>query len=280
MKDFLRNNGILILIIAVLLAVLIGAGSVLLRGTANPLSNALNVAATPVRDGLTWLAQRTEGIYNYTFQYDALQQENQRLRKENADLAAAAREGQAASQENERLRQLLGLRAKRSDFQFEAAAVTGRSTSNWTSTLTIAKGSSDDVAAGDCVIDSAGNLVGVVSQVGTNWATLITVTDAGLNMGGLDARSDTAAIVEGDLSLMAQSKVKLTYLPDNADVTAGDQILTSGRGGVYPSGLVVGTVDSLDTDPSGMSRYAVITPTADLDNLIEVFVIKSFNIVD
>lgn len=280
MKDFLRNNGLLILIIAALLAVLTGVGSVFLQGTANPLSNVLNVVATPVRDGLSWLAHQTEAIYNYAFEYDALKEENERLRKENADLAATAREGEAASRENERLRQLLGLREKRSDIELEAASVTARSTSNWTSTLTISKGSAEDVAVGDCVIDAASNLVGVVSEVGVNWSTLITVTDASLDMGGLVSRTECAAIVEGDFSLMSQGKLKLTYLPDNADVAAGDQILTSGRGGVYPSGLVVGSVESVLTDPSGMTRYAVLTPAADLDSLIEVFVIKSFNIVE
>ena len=71
-----------------------------------------------------------------------------------------------------------------------------------------------------------------------------------------------------------------SYLPENADLVSGDEVLTSGRGGVYPAGLLVGTVDTVHTDDSGMTLYAVITPTADLTDLQQVFVITDFDIVE
>jgi len=79
---------------------------------------------------------------------------------------------------------------------------------------------------------------------------------------------------------MSQGRLKLSYLPENTELLAGDLVVTSGKGGVYPSGLVVGSIESIHTDPSGMSRYAVVAPRADLDHLIQVFVIKQFDIVD
>ena len=280
MKDFLRHNGILILIIAVLLAAITAVASYALKGTANPLSNALGVVTTPIRNGVSSFVGWAEGVYNYSFRYQELEEENQRLRSQIAELEKQAREGEAASKENEQLRELLDLRAKRSDFVFESARITARSTSNWASTLTLSKGSAQDVAAGDCVVDAAGNLVGIIDEVGSNYSVMITVVDANLQLGGIVSRTDSTAMLEGDFTLMQNGRLKMTYLPENTELLTGDLVLTSGLTGIYPSGLVVGTIESLHTDPSGMSRYAVLVPYADLNSLVEVFIIKEFDIVE
>lgn len=284
MKDFLKHNGILILVIAVLLALITAVLSLTFGGMANPLSNAAGVIATPFRNGINAFVNWTEGVYSDVFQRESTQEELEALKKENAELQQKARDGEAASRENQRLRNLLGLREKRSDFVFESAAVTARSASNWSSTLTINKGSAADVAAGDCVVDEYGNLVGVISEVGLNWSHLITVVDVDLEMGGLIARTDGAAILEGDFELMGQEKLKLTYLPEDTQLLAGDTILTSGlKSGdtaTYPSGLVVGYVEEVRSDDSGMSDYAVLTPAAELGKLEQVFVIKEFDVVE
>lgn len=280
MKDFFRNNGLLILIAAALLAALTAVGSYLFQGAPNPLENVLGVVTTPIRDGISALAGWAEGIYNYSFHYEELQAENDRLRAELAQLQETARDAEAAVKENERLRELLGLREQRRELTFESATITARSTSNWASTMTLSKGSAQGVAAGDCVVDAAGNLVGIIDEAGTNWSTMITVVDATLEMGALLSRTESIAILEGDFTLMAQERLKLTYLPENTELLTGDLVLTSGLGGNYPSDLVVGTIASIHTDASGMSRYAVITPAADLESLVQVFIIKDFDIVE
>ena len=86
MKDFLRHNGILILIIAVLLAAITAVASYALKGTANPLSNALGVVTTPIRNGVSSFVGWAEGVYNYSFRYQELEEENQRLRSQIAEL--------------------------------------------------------------------------------------------------------------------------------------------------------------------------------------------------
>ena len=280
MKDFFRNNGLLILIAAALLAALTAVGSYLFQGAPNPLENVLGVVTTPIRDGISALAGWAEGIYNYSFHYEELQAENERLRAELAQLQETARDAEAAVKENERLRELLGLREQRRELTFESASSTARSTSNWASTMTLSKGSAQGVAAGDCVVDAAGNLVGIIDEAGTNWSTMITVVDATLEMGALLSRTESIAILEGDFTLMAQERLKLTYLPENTELLTGDLVLTSGLGGNYPSDLVVGSIESIHTDASGMSRYAVIAPSADLDSLVQVFIIKEFDIVE
>ena len=190
------------------------------------------------------------------------------------------RQGEEARRENEQLRELLGLQARRRDFTFEDARITGRSTSNWESTLTLGKGTSHGVGAGDCVVTETGVLVGVVTEAGANWSTVSTIINTDTQMGGIVSRTYSAGVLEGDFSLMNQGKLKLNYLPEGAQLVSGDEVLTSGRGEVFPSGLVVGRVEGVFTDPSGQTRYAVVEPAVDLDVLIKVFVIKDFEIAE
>lgn len=280
MKDFFRHNGILILLAAVLLALVTAVVSVLLGGTANPLSNLAGVISTPFRNGISAVINWTQERYSDAFEQDQLKEELQRLREENMKLREQAREGEAASRENERLRNLLGLREKRRELDFESATVTAHSTDNWSSTLTISKGSSMDIQVDDCVVDEYGNLVGVVAVVGENWSTVATLIDSSTEMGGMLARTDGSAILEGDFALMGQGKLKLNYLPENSSLLAGDLVLTSGMGGVYPSGLVVGHVEEVRTEASGMTQYAVVVPETDLAGLKQVFVVTDFEVVE
>ena len=284
MKDFLKQNGILLLIIALLLSLIAAVLSFTFGGIANPFANLAGVVATPFRNGFHSLVEWTEGIYSDAFEREQMEQELEALRQENQRLKAEAREGEAASRENERLRDLLGFQQKHADFQMEPATVTAYGSSNWSSTLTVSKGSAAGVEAGDCVVDQYGNLVGIVSEVGLNWSTLITVVDVDLEMGGLIARTDGAAILEGDFTLMGQGRLKLTYLPEGTQLLAGDTVLTSGlvSGGTatYPSGVLVGYVSEVRSDAGGMSDYAVLVPAAHLADLEQVFIIKEFDVVE
>lgn len=279
MRDFFRQNGWLLLIIAFLLSVLIGVGAAVTGGS-DPLSNAVNTVTAPVRSGVSAVLDWAEGVYDYVFRYAEMQTELDDLRARVAELEDEVRQAQDAVQENELLRDALDLKQKRRDFVLESAKVTARSSSNWESTLTLSKGTSAGVELGDCVITGTGVLVGVVTEVGLNWSTVSTLINTGLEMGGIVTRTYSAGILEGDFALMAEGKLKLSYLPSSAQLVSGDEVLTSGKGEVYPSGLVVGQVEGVFTDPSGQSRYAVVVPSADLEELIQVFIIKDFDIVE
>lgn len=280
MKDFFRHNGILLLIIAALLAVITVVGSLLLGGVANPVSAVVGFITTPIRNGIDSMVNWTEDRYDYSFKYDELVEQNEQLKKQVAQMEEEIRQAKSANQENERLRDLSGLTQKRKDLTLESATITAHGASNWESTFIISKGENAGVSAQDCVVDQYGNLVGVVTTVGPNWAAVTTLVDSATNMGALIGRTDTAAILEGDFALMGQGKLKLTYIPENTDIIAGDEILTSGKGGVYPSGLVVGTVTEVRNAVSGVGRVAVITPTTALADLRQVFVIKEFDVVE
>ena len=280
MKDFFRRNGLLIVIAAILLALVTTVVSMLLGGKANPVADFVNFITTPVRNGFSAVTNWAEERYSDAFELEQMKTELAELKQENAELEAKIREAEAALQENERLYNLLELTPKERTFDKAAAMVTARSTSNWESTLTLSKGSDQGIAVDDCVVDEYWNLVGTVAEVGENWCTVRTLIDANTEMGGQLSRTGAAAILEGDLALMGQGKLKLTYLPENSQLMSGDLVTTSGRGGVYPSGLVVGQVEGVFNDASGMNRYAVVVPEVDLDTLVEVFVIKDFDIVE
>lgn len=280
MKDFFRHNGILLLIIAVLLAVITVVASFLMGGTANPVSGVIGFITTPVRDGINGVVNWMEDRYDYAYKYEQLVEQNEQLKKENAELESEIREARSAIEENERLRDYSGLAQKRKDFESESATITAWGTSNWESTFTISKGENAGISAQNCVVDQYGNLVGMVTTVGPNWATVTTLVDTSTNLGGLIGRTDTAAILEGDFALMGEGRLKLTYIPENTDIIAGDEILTSGKGGVFPSGIVVGTVAEVNTDASGMGRVAVVTPDTELLELRQIFVIKAFDVVE
>ena len=280
MKDFLRQNGILLLVIALLLSILIGVLSVVMGGQADPLSNLTNTIVSPLRGGVTAAADWVEGVYTYIFHYGELEQELNGLRVRVGELEEQVREGEEASRENEQLRELLEFQSRRRELTTAPAKVTARSTSNWESTLTLSKGSAHDVQAGDCVITQTGALVGVVSEVGLNWSTVSTVINTDTEIGGIVTRTYSAGVLEGDFALMNEGKLKLNYLPEGAQLVSGDEVLTSGRGDMFPSGLLVGRVEGVFTDPSGQTRYAVVEPSVTLDELIEVFVIQDFEIVE
>ena len=121
--------------------------------------------------------------------------------------------------------------------------------------------------------------VGVVTEVGYNWCTVLTILDTDTSLGAQVFRTGDVGVAQGDFALMNEGRLALTYLPADSDLLVGDLVVTPGLGGYYPSDLVIGTVEELRLDDSGSTEFAVIAPSADLKELVEVFIIKSFDIV-
>ena len=274
MKRFFQDNGLLLVVVAALLAAVLAVGSAIL-GT-NPLTNLVELIATPFRAASSAVAEWAQGQYDRAFQYDALEQSNEQLRRQLAKLQELEREYQDAIREKERLEDLLGLAQERPEFTFADAQVQSRNLDNWQSELILNQGAGTGVAVGDCVIDQYGNLVGVVAEVGGNWCRVSTVVDPDVELGARVARTDDSAIAEGDFTLMLEGMLRLSYLPEDAQLVSGDQVITSGLGGAYPAGLVVGSVTGLFTDADGISRYAQVEPAADLESIRYVYVITDF----
>lgn len=280
MKTFLKKKGIklLALVLAVALVVLISVN--LLDGRAGFLSNVSGALAVPVRQAATSLADWLEGIYGYLYRYDQLEAENEVLRAQLAAAQEEARQAADANEENVRLRELLNLREKHADFVFESARITAWNSSNWSSSFTISKGESSGIAVGDSVVNEYGALVGQVIELGSSWATVRTVLDVDTSIGALVGEGGNAAMLMGDFTLMQQGSMKLTYLTEGTQLFEQDAILTSGRGEMFPQGLLIGYVTAVETEVGGQTPYAVVEPACDLDALAQVFVIKDFDIAE
>ena len=280
MKNFLKEHGLWVLFAAAVIAVALAVMSVL-SYTSSPLVNAVNIVAAPFRAAYTAVAGWFNDKQNYYRDTTALEEENAALRRQLAEMEDAIRQAQADSAENARLRELLNLREQRRDItgNLEAALITEHTVSNWTSALTLNKGSQHGVEAGDCVIDETGALVGVISEVGINWSRLLTLADTDTALGAQVFRTGELGLAQGNFSLMEENRLRLDYLPANCQLLSGDLVVTSGLGGFYPSGLVIGSVEEVRPDDSGAASYAILKPKVDFDQLAEVFIIKSFDIV-
>ena len=232
MKNFFNKMGIWILAAAVVIVV--GLSILSATGT-GLLDNIAGTIASPFRAAGAAIGNWFGSVFDKFDDVEALQKENEELRKRIAELEDANRQSITDSQENERLRTLLNLRQQRRDFTFESAKVTQYENSNWASTLTLNRGTNCGVAVSNCVVDETGALVGVVTEVGLNWCTVATVLDTQAQFGVTVFRTGEAAVAMGDLSLMHSGKLKLSYLSGTNPPVGGDLVLTSGLGGYYPS---------------------------------------------
>lgn len=279
MKDFLKRNGLWVLFAVAVIAVSLAVMS-FFTTTSSPLANAAQVITSPFRTAFTAVADWFNDKQAYYADYKALEEENQELKDQIAKMERSVRQAEADSAENERLRELLNLRPQVEKWDLESATILERSSSNWTRSFTLSKGTDCGIAVHDAVITSEGFLVGTVSEVGTNWCTVLCITDTDTSLGALVFRTDEIGVAEGDFQLMDQSKLKLSYLSPDAQLLNGDLIVTSGLGGYLPSGLVIGSVEEVKLDDSGSTQYAVLQPSADFDALTEIFVIKDFTVVE
>lgn len=279
MKRFLSKNGIWLLAGVAVVVVVLCIISAVSSGTPF-LRNAAGVIASPFRAAGSAVAGWFGGIGDHFDKVADLQQENDDLRAQVADLERQLRQAQKESEENQRLRDLLELQSQRRDLKTVSARVTERSVSNWASTLTLTRGTSAGVVIGDCAIDEYGNLVGVVTDAGLNWCAVTTILDTTSSIGATVFRTEQVAVAQGQLGLMSEGQLALTYVDEPDKLIAGDLVVTSGLGGYYPSGLPIGTVTELRTDTGGLTQYAVLSPKADIGALTQVFLITEFDVVE
>ena len=280
MKEYLRKNGIKVGIIVVAVVLLIGVGAAARGGQISTLQNVTGIVEAPLKRVLSSTVNVINGIYGYIFEYDSLIAENESLRAQLAEAQESAREGMADSEENTRLRKLLELREQHTDFVLESSKVVLWSSSNWSSAFTISKGASSGIELGDPVVTEYNAVVGQVTELGETWATVSTVIDVDMSLGAYAGNTGASGIVLGEFSLMKDKLAKLTFLADGAQIFVGDEVLTSGSGGAFPAGLVIGKLTAVQTEAGGQIEYGLVEPQCDFDSLVQVFVIKSFEVVE
>ena len=280
MREYLRKNGIRMAIIVFSVALVIALGAAARNGRVGFLQNMAGVLEAPVKKVLSSAVNAMNTVYGYLFEYDSLLAENESLRSQLADAQESAREGIAASAENARLRKLLELRDAHNDYVMESSKIVLWSSSNWSSSFTISKGSSSGIELGDPVITEYGVVVGQITELGSTWATVSTLIDVDMSVGAFVGDTGTSGMVVGEYSFMKRNQAKLTYMADGAQIFVGDVVLTSGSGGAFPAGLVIGTLSAVRTESGGQMEYGVVEPGCDFSQLVQVFIIKDFTVVE
>lgn len=279
MKRPANKFGIMVLAAAAAIAVLLSVMSYFSVSSA-VLPNLAGIIASPFRSAAAAVSDRVSGWADYLTEFDALKEENEQLKLKIAEMEETVRQAEADRDENVRLRELSGLREQRRDLHFESARILVGDTSNWSSMLTVNKGTVHGVEVGDCVVTEAGYLVGVVTEAGSNWSTVRTVLDSETSIGALVFRSGATTVAQGDFALMSEGRLALNYLGTEPDVVSGDLVVTSGLADYYPSQLVIGYVEEVRSSDNGLSQYAVLRPEAELSGLTQVFIVTSFDITD
>ena len=157
-----------------------------------------------------------------------------------------------------------------------SAFVIGRDPLEKYYSFTIDRGSRDGVAVNDVVISPEG-AVGRVAAVSYNYAEVLTILDPAVSMGCTISRTREIGLAEGESLLAQDNRLKMSYLPRETLAAASDLVVTTGLGGVFPSGLIVGTVEDVIPESSGKSMYAVVRPAADVRDITSVFIITNYD---
>lgn len=273
--NFLKNKVVIFVITVIVICIMLSIlGNSL--GAGNPVSNTVGIVLSPFQKIITSTRRGLESVPHYFTDFKKLETENKELKEHLSDLESQLRDVERYKLENVRLRKLLDLQNGHPDYEIEMAQVLAYDPGNWFTSFTIDKGSLTGIEKMDPVITGEG-IVGYVEEVGTTWSTVVTILEPGVTVGSMVSRSRDVGILEGDFELLEKGRCRLSYIPKSANIIKDDYIETSGLGGVYPKGLVIGMVEEIGLESHGLSQYAVIKPAADLSSLCEVVVIKSFS---
>ena len=263
--------------ILLVVAVLLTAGLAVLsnaKGQSMPRVLVQSVLA-PFRYAGNVLTNQAENIYTYIFEYESIKAENEALRQQVTQMEELAREADSMARENERLRDILDMTRAHEEYVLVDAYIIAWSSTDWTNTITLNRGENAGIKVGMCAITSDKEVVGVVTETGADYAVVKTVLDSSLEVSATIASSGYNGMVTGDYIEGRKDMLRMKYLPSSAVIRNNDQVVTSGSA-VYPRNLVLGTVVDAGFDDTGVAKYAVLEPAAEIGKLEQVFILTSF----
>ena len=275
MKHFFTSRVRVVMVVAVLLAVLLTVSKSIL-GIDLP-GTLVKSVLTPLRTGVGKLTAQAERYYSYMFKYEALEAENEQLKAQIAQMEDNARKVDSVTRENQRLRDLLNLKKDHDDYVLVDGYVIARPSDEFTSTLTINRGQNAGIQVGMCAITEHGAVVGLVVEAGPNYAIIKTVLDSSLEIAATIASSDYNGMVKGGYSSGQYGLLRMEYLPSDSVIRNHDQVVTTGST-LYPRELILGYVIDADFSDTGVAKFAVLQPAADIDTIKQVFVITDYNV--
>lgn len=268
---FKKKTGIIgIAITAVLLVVLVFLSNVK-TGSFSYVENVLTSIVMPIQNGYTYLKNKISGNSSFFANMEELKKENGELRDQNSKLSQELRELEVMKAENETLKEYLGLTQKYTDYKTVPAYIISKDVSNYSSTFILNAGKRDGIEENMTVISDAG-LVGYIISVTDGTSKVQTIIDSSSSVTAHLAHSEDSIVCKGSLN---SGRLKATYIPTGADLSEGDKIQTSGMGGVYPKGITIGTVQSIENTLNILDRYAWIEPAVDFEKIETVLIITN-----
>lgn len=238
-----------------------------------PVANkAAMTVLSPFQNFFSWAGSQLAYLKGSFTELQYLQRQNRQLREEVELLRAQNLTASEYASENQRLRALLGYKQVSVQFDLVAAGVIGRESVTWSSVITINRGTIDGVANNMAVVTELG-LVGHVLEASANTSKVQLILDPRSSVGTLVQRPDSrvAGIVEGDMN--DPNHPRMVNIPKDANVQVEDAVVTSGFGGVYPKGIVVGKIKEIHNDEGGLLKYGIIETSVNFEKLEDVAVI-------
>ncbi len=274
MRHFFSNRVRAVMIASLLIAALLAVVSGL---TGKNIPNMLvQSALRPLRGGANAVMGQVQQVYDYLFRYEQLESENAALKEQLSQLQQDALEADALRRENARLKALAKLLAEHDDYRVVDAYIIARSAAHeWNSSLTINRGSNAGITVGMCAITENGEVVGLVQEVGPDYAVIKTVLDSSLQISGTVSENGYAGMVSGGYRSGYRDLLRMEYLPTAAVLRNNDKVVTAGST-VYPRNLILGYVVDAGFEETGIAKYAMLQPAVDISELEQIFIITDY----
>lgn len=271
MKKFSIPPRYVLFFLTVLCVVLLGINFVFPTAL-NPVREGIFTLFMPMQRGINEIgAEISEEIQSF-LHMRAAEEENKQLREENAQLQAKLDRYALDYQELKDLRELMGLKDTYANYPTVAANVIQKESGNWFNSFIIDKGSDDGIKV-DMNVLSGGGLCGIVTEVGKNYAKVLSIIDDDSNISAMSAKTKDTFIVAGDLQLYDEGLLNVQYADKDAELTDGDMVITSNISTKYLPGLLIGYLHEISLDANNLTQSGYLLPEADFDELTRVLVI-------
>ena len=234
--------------------------------------NIVSTLVMPIQNGLTYLKGKLTGNDSFFQDINNLKEENENLKKKNSELEQSLREYEIVKSENDTLKEYMNLKDKYKDYTTMPAYVINKDISNYRNTVVINVGEKDGIKENMTVIADEG-LVGHVISVTDHTAKVQTIIDTATAVTSTISTTKDTIIVQGTLE--NSEELKATYIPTDATVLQGDNVETSGLGGIYPKGIHIGTIKEVYNTKNPTDRYATVETAVDFSKLATVLVITN-----
>ena len=276
MKDFFDTWKFKILVIvAVFLVGIMAYAGANGRLTAAP-QELLSVVLTPIQKVTSAISGGVASVWEKYTSIDDVIAKNEQLEAENAELRQQMVDYDRIKAENDAYKALARIQDSNSEATYVSAFVIGRDPLDEFGGFTLDQGTTDGVAVNDAVISDKGYLLGVVVEADATSCKVMTILHPSFNAAGVISRTRENGIVTGSADYAADGQCMLTNLDRATEARKGDQVITTGLGGVFPANLLVGTVQKVVPEQSGKSSSAVIQPGADPRTAKHVFIITEY----